>query len=770
MRKSILFFCIFLISLKTFCQSDLLWKGYFSYNEIKDLSESSTKVLAASENALFSKDLSTSELKTFNTIDGLSGETITAVYFSKLSNKTLVGYQNGLVIVINEFDKSIFKAIGIIQKQIPTNVKKVNSFYEHNGIAYISCGFGIVQFKLINNEFGDTYFLGSTLLDYQEVFQTTVLNNSIYAVTRNNGIKKGDLVNPNLNDFSQWSIFDAGYWSGIATLNNQIVASNSNNSLYKFIGNIPTLFFTTFSQIKDFRVFENNLTVTNANNVYVFNDQLINTSSINNSSIDSVLPPIFTCASFLNNTVYIGTFENGLLTTTLNNPTIFNNITPNGPIRNAIFAMNATPNKLWVSYGGYNLGYNPYEYNFLGLNQYGISKYDENGWNNKLYSELLGAKSICKIATNPDNPNQIFFSSFASGLLKVENEIPTILYNKTNSALTDVEDAVGLDLIKINGVAFDKTGNLWLTNSRTKNAIKVLKKDNTWQLISVAPLEVLPNDFKNCDYNNIVIDKNNTKWIASSYLGVVAYNENGNILKKVAGGVDNGNLPSRDARVVALDNKNQLWIGTTSGLRIISSVDSFLNPGQINSTNIVIEEDGIGQELLYEQHITDIVVDGANRKWVGTLDSGVFLISPNGQKTIYHFTIDDSPLPSNLIFDIDIDPKTGEVFIATEKGMISFRGVSTKGNENLDNVYVYPNPVRPNYNDTVKVSGLLDKATVKITDIEGSLVFETTSEGGTIEWDTTAFGKYKVASGVYMVFVSSQDGLETKVNKVMIIR
>ncbi len=768
MKKSILFVFIILISFKSFCQNDLLWKGYFSYNEIKDISESSNKIFAAAENALFSKDLSTSELKTFNAIDGLSGETITAVYYSKLSNKTLVGYQNGLVIVINESDKKIFKAVGIIQKQIPTNVKQVNSFYENNGIIYISCGFGIVQFKLNNNEFGDTYFLGSTLLDYQEVLQTTVLNNSIYAVTRNNGIKKGDLSNNNLNDFSQWQIFDAGYWSGIATLNNQLVAANSNNSLYKFAGNIPNLFFTTFSQIKDFRVFENNLSVTNSNNVYVFNDQLTNISTINNLLIDSVLPPVFTCASLIKNTIFIGTFENGLLTTTLNNPTIFNNITPNGPIRNAIFSMNATPNKLWVCYGGYNIEYNPYIYiGFTGLNKFGISKFDKNGWINKPYSELLGAKSISKITTNPTNPNQIFFSSFASGLLKVDNEIPTLLYNKTNSALTDVEDEVGLDLIKVNGIAFDKNGSIWVTNSRTKNAIKVLKKDNTWQSISVAPVMT---DFTSCDYNNIVIDKNNTKWISSSYNGVIAYNENGNILKKITAGVENGNLPAKDVRTIALDNKNQLWIGTTSGLRIVSSVDNFQNPGQINSTNIVIEEDGIGQELLYEQHITDIVVDGSNRKWIGTLDSGVFLISPNGQKTIYHFTIDDSPLPSNLILDIDIDPKTGEVFIATDKGMISFRGVSTKGNENLDNVYVYPNPVRPNFNDTVKVSGLLDKATVKITDIEGSLVFETTSEGGTIEWDTTAFGKYKVASGVYMVFVSSQDGEQTKVNKLMIVR
>ena len=108
--------------------------------------------------------------------------------------------------------------------------------------------------------------------------------------------------------------------------------------------------------------------------------------------------------------------------------------------------------------------------------------------------------------------------------------------------------------------------------------------------------------------------------------------------------------------------------------------------------------------------------------------------------------------------------------MVTDKGMVSFKGTATKALDNLENVYVYPNPVRPDYYDTVKISGLTNKSVVKITDIEGNLVFETTSEGGTIEWDTTAFGSYKVASGVYMVLVSAQDGVETKVKKVMIIR
>ena len=229
-------------------------------------------------------------------------------------------------------------------------------------------------------------------------------------------------------------------------------------------------------------------------------------------------------------------------------------------------------------------------------------------------------------------------------------------------------------------------------------------------------------------------------------------------------------MPAANVRTVAVDNNNQLWIGTIKGLRVLANASNFQSEQQMIANPIIILDDNLAQELLYEQFITAIAVDGANNKWIGTVDSGLFLVSPNGQETKYHFTINNSPLPSNIINDITINSVSGEVFIATAKGLISFKGTATSANDDLSNAYVYPNPVRPEYQGTVKIAGLLDKANVKITDIGGNLVYETTSQGGTIEWDTTAFGKYKVASGVYMIFISAQDGVETKVKKVMIIR
>ena len=240
--------------------------------------------------------------------------------------------------------------------------------------------------------------------------------------------------------------------------------------------------------------------------------------------------------------------------------------------------------------------------------------------------------------------------------------------------------------------------------------------------------------------------------------------------KKASSSEDIGSPLLNNVRSVAIDNNNRLWIGTLGGLRILPGVDRFLGEDDLETNSIIIMEDGLPQELLYEQTILDIAVDGANNKWIATGSSGAFLLSSNGQQTLYHFTRENSPLPSNSINDIEINSNTGEVFFATDAGLVSFKGTSTGASGDLSNVYVYPNPVRPEFTGTVKIAGLIDDANVKITDIEGNLVYETTSEGGTIEWDTKAFGKYRVASGVYMIFIASKDGLETKVKKVMIIR
>ncbi len=295
-----------------FAQSNFLWQGYFSYNEIKDISESPTTIFAASENALFSKNTTTSQLKTTNTIDGLSGETITSLYYSPTSNKTLVGYENGLMIVINEADGSMSKIVDIINKQLPLGIKKINHFMEHEGIVYVSCDFGIVQFDLATLLFGDTYFIGDNGAEIK-VAQTSIFNGYIYAATIA-GIRRADIANKNLVDFNQWMQIAPGSWDSIETFGTELVAVNSSGYIHKY--NQASNSFTGYLQLPslavDIRKTANYLVVSTAGSVYLYNNQLalvrqININQVPESNVS------FTCATTIDNVVYIGTKEHWIV-------------------------------------------------------------------------------------------------------------------------------------------------------------------------------------------------------------------------------------------------------------------------------------------------------------------------------------------------------------------------------------------------------------------------------------------------------------------------
>lgn len=754
-----------------FCHSqnnnNKLWKGYFSYMRINDISQDETKIFAATENAIFSQDIISGDIKTINTVDGLSGLTITAIYDSPSLKKTIIGYENGLIIVYNQVDGSILNVVDIINKSIPQNVKRVNHFMEYNGVIYVSCDFGIVQYNLSTLQFGDTFFIGSNGSQIA-IAQTAVFNGMIYAASKNDGILAANIASPFLNDFNQWNSIAGFGWSGVEKIGNNLVATTSNGSLQKFNGSTFVPVIQLPEPVNDLRSSGSYLLVTTKNHVYIYNDVIVQISDISSSQVQDVQVE-FTCATIINNIVFFGTTEDGIFSKGITDSTIENK-TPQGPFRNDIFAIDASSSNLWAVFGGYDLDYNPYAYTPAGLARFGISKFNKNGWLNIPYNDLLEAKSISRITVNPNNENQVFFSSYYSGLLKLENNEATTLYNTTNTGSDGLQTIVGQvpDDIRINGAAYDKSGNLWVTNSIVRKGLKVFKSNGQWQSFDMQNVYANLGKLR---FGRMVIDKNGTKWMGTWRDGVIGFNEAlNNRFRVISSAAEGGNLPSFDARAVAVDNRNQLWIGTLAGLRVLSNVDSFSSDETLRTNPIIIIEDNLAQELLYEQSISDIFVDGANNKWIGTIDSGVFYVSQDGQKTIYHFTTSNSPLPSNTINDIDINGTTGEVFFATDKGLVSFKGTSTTAQDNLNNVYVYPNPVRPEFAGTVKISGLIDKANVKISDIEGNLVHEVIAEGGTIEWDTTAFGKYKVASGVYMIFISADDGSETKVKKVMIIR
>ena len=753
-------FLLLLFSAISFSQTNRLWKGYYSYNEIIDLSFGTSKVVAATENALFSKNTLSGSVTIKNSIDGFKPQTITAIYYSQNYGLTFTGNDNGFLIITKD-DGTIINKVDIINEvPVPPNMKTINHFYEFDDKIYIATNYGISVIKLNNLEFKETYYIGSSGEDVP-VLQTTVFNGFIYAVTPSQGIKRAATTNPNLIDFSQWQTFDNGFWKGITNFNNQLVALNTNQIIYRYNGTVFQQVFVLPQQGIKFISNATHLVVTCNNHVFVL-DFLFSVLAQITQIPDT--QNLFSCAITIGDALFIGTKNDGLFQTQLSNLSVFESLSPNGPLQNSIFRLKKTPKFLWAIYGGYDRTYDP------NLRETSISKFSTNmGWEFIDSQDLLGATSLGNITANPNNQDEIYVASHHNGLLKITNNTIT-LFNQNNTGTDGLQNqqlvTPAYVSIRINGPAFDKDNNLWLTNALTTKPLKVLRTNGQWQSYDFSTL--LTNAAGE-QFAPLVIDKNDTKWLPGyGTNGLMAFNEKLNN-KFIKLDLDSGNIPSLDVRCLAIDNNNQLWIGTFRGLRTLS-VDRFLGETELTANAIIIEEDGLAQELFFQQSILDIAVDGANNKWISLASAGIFQVSPNGQQTLNRFTTANSPLPSNNILDIEIDDATGEVFFATDKGLMSYLGVNTKASDNLANVFVYPNPVRPGFDGTVKISGLIDNANIKITDIEGNLVHEATSEGGTIEWNTSAFGKYKVASGVYMIFISSEDGLETKVKKVMIIR
>ncbi len=751
------------------------WNEHFSYLQISGIQTNQNQIIVSSKNAFFKYNVNTLNTINTTTINGLSGNNISYFYYSEIYELAILGYENGLLEIVNNENETTTIVDIINKSDIPGNQKKINHIYEYNGVIYLSCDYGISVYNLDYLEFGDTYYMGASGAQIK-VNQTTIIDNFLYAATSTEGIRRALHADTNIIDFALWNTItptSLTNWLTVVNLNNTLFAINNNKQIYSYNSTTFTSEFNygTTQTIQDHRIHNNKMIVTTKDNVYLYDSPFLNTLTITH------LPEYnskFTVATLLNNDVFVGTENDGLLRFSIDG-NLSEKIKPNGPLENNVFSITANNNKLWSVYGDHTLHFNPY-----GLDSKGFSLLNDATWVNTPYSEVFNAKSLVAIAINPFNESQVFISSFFSGLLEINEETPTTIWNTSNSAL----ESLGVYLsppnpsyidIRIGKTAFDKNGVLWITNTRVDSGLKSYDpQNNVWESYSFSSIILNPVSDED-GFSDLVIDQNNTKWIGSAKHGVIAVSENGFIknIDDVTGG-----LPRKFVGAVSIDKDNNLWIGTIQGLRVLYNTANFFTSPNPQAESIIILDDGIAKELLFGQQITDIETDGSNNKWIGTFEAGVFYLSPNGQQTIHHFTKDNSPLPSDIINDISIDSKTGKVYFATPNGMVSFNSNITEGNDNLDNVYAFPNPVKPdqikrNPNLKVTIAGLKknDRSNVKITDISGNLVFETTTKGGgTVQWDLTAFGKYKVASGVYIIMVTTKDGSESTTEKIMVIR
>lgn len=766
-----------------------LWQGYFSYFSVKDLAIGHNKVYGASENAIFIYDQLTNHSETVTTINGLSGDTITVIAYSDAHDLLLIGYENGLIQLVSGPGHEVLSIVDILDKTtIPPNLKHINHFNVQDDLVYISTGFGISVYNLRTLEFGDSYYLGQGGR-HLNVNKTAVLNQTLYAACSDNAaIKKAILSNPNLIDYREWQTLNDGNFISVETVGNQLYAVKSDGTIYEVVNDVLEVRLSYSEVPVATKSIQDKLIVISPDKIDVYTAALTSMATAT---------PQFDTGITLGNAVisdehlYIGTTGAGVLKTAMANPFVFENIEPNGPLRNHAFKIQAGNNAVWLSYGEYSQSYNPSP-----LRSYGLSYLADGFWNNIPYNSLLLANNLNYIAINPFNPQHVFVSSFHQGLLELNDGEATNLMTPINSALESLvlPSDPSYRSVRVSGSGFDRNGFLWVLNSRVDKALKSYDP-STGQWNSYSFGTIIPKALDDeLGFGDLAIDRNGTKWIGSFYKGLIGYNEKGNRIRNINSLEQN--MPSSVVTAVAVDNYDQLWIGTIKGLRVLYNTASFFESPNLGVREIVVMDDGIPQELLSNQYITDIKVDGSNNKWVGTLDAGLFCFSPDGQQTIYHFTRQNSPLPSDFVTDISIDHHNGQVYIATSNGLVSFFYGSSKTENELKSVFVYPNPVRPeydilgaaNFNDItkgVKIKGITENVNIKITDIEGNLVAEAQSrvnmrsslagynlviDGGTAIWNGKNFANNIVASGVYLIMISDLDSYDTKVLKLLIIR
>ena len=551
------------------------------------------------------------------------------------------------------------------------------------------------------------------------------------------------------------------------------------NSVFLSQGNSYVEVISLPQPINDIVINEGRIIITTENKIFIYDSNFDLTNSSINSSLFNTT---FNSSALYNDNIYIATSKKGLLKINLNNIQQNYSILPVGPLNNNVFSINSLYGNLWATFGDYTNTYNPYP-----LKRRGISHLTNNIWSNiNVDSIPEKAVNLNNISINPFNLDNVFISSYHGGLLEISGESLS-LYDESNSSLESlVTSDISYNSIRISSSVFDDSGMLWLMNSRVDSPLKSYNLDtNQWSSYDFTQI-IADGQNDELGFSDIVIDGNGTKWIGGLNSGLIGFNENGgNPLIKKLNDNDTGNLPSSYVKSLAIDNNNHLWIGTIKGLRVLYNTSNFFNTN-VATQQIVIEEDGIYKELLEQQFISDIKVDGSNNKWVGTIGSGIFYFSQNGQQTIYHFTKDNSPLPSNNINDIALDFVNGLVFIATDKGLVSFDSGGSSTSSTLEDSYVYPNPVRPSFNmdiEKIKIAGITDDINIKITDISGNLVAEANSnvnsryngfnlevDGGIAYWNGKNLANRTVSSGVYIVMLSNLNTYETKVLKIMIIR
>jgi len=735
------------------------WREHLPYHQAIRVTGSAEKIWCATPYSIFTLDLQDNSISRMSKITGLSETGISALAYDPQANKLIIAYTNSNIDILA--GSRIFHIPDIKQAAFPGD-KTVYDAFVYKGRTYLSTGLGVIVLDEDKYEVKDTYILGSNG-DTVATRSFTADDHFFYAATEE-GLKQASVLSGDLTDFRNWSLLSgaaglpAGPCRQVTVLGSQVLALVK-DSVFLFNGSAWNFFYTDGWSL-------NNLAVSNGQ--LLLCEQKPDSGRVLSLTATGSPEKILQAAGVLQSPrqalvlgdqTFVADSVYGLSEWTSDGP---HRILPNSPASLASGEMTFSGN-LWVASGGVDSSWAPLN------NKSGLYRFGSGGWTNydaAHFPVLDNIFDFVSVAVNPQD-NSVWAGSFGQGLLQIRSDSSFTIYGK-NSPLGPVQGDPSV--YRVSGLAFDAAGNGWIANYGAANDLVLRKADGNWLSFSIpfahaehAVAQVLIDDFQQVW---IISPKGNGLFCYDH--GASVDNTSDDQWKYYRAGIGNGNLPDNNVNCIAKDRNGFIWVGTANGIGVIQCAGNIFKAGGCEAVLPIVQFDNFAGYLFSGEQVQAIAVDGADRKWVGTRN-GVWLLSSDAKKILAHFTEENSPLLSNDLRRIAIDPVTGEVFFSTAKGICSFRGEATEGGKSNSNVLVFPNPVPPGYTGTIAIRGLVENAIVKITELNGRLVYQTRALGGQAVWNGEDYKGRRAATGVYLVLISDDSRQEKLATKIVFI-
>jgi hypothetical protein len=736
------------------------WRDHLNYQQAIQVVKGD-KLYCATASSFFSVDAD-KEIQRYSKASGLNDIGVQCIGWDAATQQLVVVYSNSNVDVVKNDNT---KNIGDIKRSSISGNKTIYAIYCKDGLAYLSSGLGVIVVNLSKYEIKDTWFIGNN--GAQVKVNGFTSDGSFFYAATDEGLKSISINSNNLSNYANWQLLSGGNGLGAGAVKNIILSNNKiiaekNDSLFVQNGNSWAFLYADAAwPIINTNSSENKILIsqrTAAGNARVL---VVNTNGqVEKNLSQSSVISFPRSAVIENDGVWIADQFGGLSRF----GTQVERYIPNGPLGTADGEMVVQNNILYAAAGSVNTAWN-YQYN-----RNGVYSFKEDQWNYKGFFNLPILDSVLDFVTVAVDPidASVWAGSYGGGLVNFKETGQPRVYKKNNSTL---QPATGdANSYRVSGLAFDQFNNLWISNYGAPQNLQVRKTDSVFKAFTI-PFPHLENAV-----SQIIVDDLNQLWIVSPKdNGLFCFNYGQSIdnisddrWKFYRQGSGNGNLPSNNVLSILKDRNGFIWVGTDKGIGIIQCNGEVFNGSGCDAILPVVQLDRFAGLLFKDEIVQTMAVDGANRKWIGT-KNGVWLISPDGDKIIYRFTAENSPLLNNDVKRIAVDAQSGEVFIATLSGICSFRSTATDGASTNSNVLVFPNPVPPGYGGTIAIRGLVKDALVKITELNGRLVYQTRSIGGQAIWNGRNYQGNKIASGVYLVVVRDDSGEEKIVTKVVIV-